>query len=642
VSKSPQYESALSHGSRGFSVSPLLPDRKTPPRDMNFKERATSEARQIDAWWGAECPTANVGVYCGRYGQEALAVVDIDVRPGKDGWETIKALEAAGSDCPDTYQVDTPSGGRHAYYTVPRPLRGGVEKLGPGVDLKSHGGYVVGAGSVIGDKTYTVADDRPPVAAPQWIIDRCGFADDRVLQQAQAQILGDETTATIERASRYLLNDAPLAIEGQGGDAQTYRVSCRLKDFGLSENAALDAMAQHWNDRCSPPWGVDDLAAKVKHAFRYGFEQPGAADPAKAFGPVAENSDTTPTKPRFKVRRAGDVKPQLDGIWLVNKLIPENAIAALASVPNRMKTFIAVDLLMSCARGCLFADRETEKRANFYFDADGDITNRVAGYLKANNLDSSDLPFHFVVDAIDLFGSGDVSHVVDALNTLTQQSGLKPGMACFDTLQGVFGGGDENSNKDINNLLGKFRQIKDQTGYTILFLHHLGKDATRGMRGHSGLEGKVDTVLLLDDKGIMTVHKQRSGAKGDQFGFELQEIVLGQDSKGREVTTCVVRSLSAAAKKAFTRKAPKPGTVNDKALKVLASLIAGATDGNKDLDTFSRGYRVDVWRHEFISAHYLTKGMTHKSGDQAFDRAQLALLADGNITQEDGYAAPVE
>lgn len=71
----------------------------------------------------------------------------------------------------------------------------------------------------------------------------------------------------LDRARSYL-KAVPPAIAGASGDAQTFRVCCRLlRHFGLSQDEALEALAE-WNSTCRPPWSARDLAVKVRSARR--------------------------------------------------------------------------------------------------------------------------------------------------------------------------------------------------------------------------------------------------------------------------------------------------------------------------------------------------------------------------------------
>ena len=65
----------------------------------------------------------------------------------------------------------TPSGGTHRYFTVPgRRCSSGntAGQLGPLVDTRGAGGYVVAAPTIIG-RPYRVIEDRRPAPLPDWL-----------------------------------------------------------------------------------------------------------------------------------------------------------------------------------------------------------------------------------------------------------------------------------------------------------------------------------------------------------------------------------------------------------------------------------------------------------------------------------------
>jgi len=111
--------------------------------------KATTEPDQIERWW-TEHPDRNIGVATGRV--SGLLVVDID--PDKGGEETLAALERKHGALPMTVQVLTGlagSGGRgrHLYFELPPvPIKSGVEVLGPGLDIRADGGYVIASPSL--------------------------------------------------------------------------------------------------------------------------------------------------------------------------------------------------------------------------------------------------------------------------------------------------------------------------------------------------------------------------------------------------------------------------------------------------------------------------------------------------------------
>ena len=93
--------------------------------------------------------------------------------------------------------------------------------------------------------------------------------------------------------------------------------------------------------------------------------------------------------------------------------------------------------------------------------------------------------------------------------------------------------------------------VREKTGACVLFVHHSGKDAAKGARGHSLLRAAVDTEIeVRADEATgartATVVKQRELAKGAAFGFRLDPIVLGQNQYDEDVTTCTVAAGAAA------------------------------------------------------------------------------------------------
>lgn len=203
---------ALATAARGWHVLPLRPGTKQPashgydrcprtgecaPRHQGWEQRATTDPVRIRAAWGTgRGASCNVGIACGPSG---LVVIDLDVPKPEDGeppaWVTetpgvrdgqdvltVLAEDATGCGLPaETYTVTSPSGGLHLYYAAPAgmALRNTEGDRGRGlgwkVDTRAHGGYVVGAGSVLergGGRAYRVLDDRAPVELPGWLAAR--------------------------------------------------------------------------------------------------------------------------------------------------------------------------------------------------------------------------------------------------------------------------------------------------------------------------------------------------------------------------------------------------------------------------------------------------------------------------------------
>ncbi|MFG2299680.1 bifunctional DNA primase/polymerase [Actinacidiphila glaucinigra] len=179
---------ALDAAEHGWHVFPLHARRKTPalhgerscPRTGNcttghrkWEQRATTDPDRIRAAWSHR--PFNVGIATGPSG---LLVVDLDVSKDNSsadapsGAATFKALcERAGHGVPDTYRVRTASGGEHLYFTTPPGVRlaNTAGTVGPLVDTRAWGGYVVAAGSETYAGRYEAVGGPVAVPLPRWL-----------------------------------------------------------------------------------------------------------------------------------------------------------------------------------------------------------------------------------------------------------------------------------------------------------------------------------------------------------------------------------------------------------------------------------------------------------------------------------------
>ena len=108
------------------------------PRTMNGLKDASADPEQAARWWSM-WPEANIGIVCGAV--SGLVVIDVD---GPDGEETLEALAAELGPLPETVEALTGKG-RHLYFAHPSvEIRPSAGVLGPGLDVRGDGGYVVG------------------------------------------------------------------------------------------------------------------------------------------------------------------------------------------------------------------------------------------------------------------------------------------------------------------------------------------------------------------------------------------------------------------------------------------------------------------------------------------------------------------
>jgi P4 family phage/plasmid primase-like protien len=149
---------ALAYAARGWPILPLhtalkdgcscrKPDCSTIGKHPRYhatdlrhglKDASTDEAL-IRRWW-SRWRHANIGIVTGK--TSGLVVIDIDPRNGGD--LTAEDLETEHGKFPETVENLTGGGGRQLFYQHPGgDRRVSAHTLGPGVDIKADGGYVV-------------------------------------------------------------------------------------------------------------------------------------------------------------------------------------------------------------------------------------------------------------------------------------------------------------------------------------------------------------------------------------------------------------------------------------------------------------------------------------------------------------------
>jgi hypothetical protein len=159
----------------GFKVLPLASMTKLPVL-KEWQRIASDDLEQITQW-ASERPNANIGIATGD--ASGVDVIDLDVKDGRNGIDTLNALARQGKVLPPSPIALTPTGGRHLYFRRTPGLKNvaGVTAagrgLGVGIDVRAAGGFVVAPPSVVPHGAYRwlippMTPDFPRL--PQWAV----------------------------------------------------------------------------------------------------------------------------------------------------------------------------------------------------------------------------------------------------------------------------------------------------------------------------------------------------------------------------------------------------------------------------------------------------------------------------------------
>ncbi len=289
-----------------------------------------------------------------------------------------------------------------------------------------------------------------------------------------------------------------------------------------------------------------------------GAPEPASTDPA-ASGQTAQPEGSAsaatgtygpyPTKaPRlFKLlsfEELSDIQAPRD---LVQGLLPGGGAFVFYGDSNTGKSFFMLDLCSCVATGRKFRGCEVDQGAVVYIALEGmfGMKKRVEALKREGRL-TPGTPFFLCFSPVNLLDPTHVAELVETVREAAARAGTTCRLVVIDTMSRAMAGGNENSSEDMTRAIATIDQVKDQTGASVGIVHHSGKDAGKGSRGHSSLRGAVDAELEIiqkkDEKiSIVRVKKLRDLGDGPPMPFSLKPVHVGIDDRGNPVFSCVVQ-----------------------------------------------------------------------------------------------------
>ncbi|WP_240523418.1 AAA family ATPase [Polaromonas sp. AER18D-145] len=251
---------------------------------------------------------------------------------------------------------------------------------------------------------------------------------------------------------------------------------------------------------------------------------------------VLLSSEPPKPEPRYKLLGSADLHALPPLAWRVRGVLPAEGLAALYGPSASGKSFLGFDAAAAIAEGRRWFDCRVEAAPVVYAALEGEagFKLRVAAW-EAHTGRALPAGLSMVLQSFKLTEPQDVQDLAAV---------VPAGAVVFlDTLNRAAPTADENSSKDMGEILSAAKELQSLTGGLVVLIHHTGKDATKGLRGHSSLFAAMDAAIEVSrdgDRREWRVAKSKDGQDGDAHPFKLQIEMLGADDYGDAITSCAV------------------------------------------------------------------------------------------------------
>jgi hypothetical protein len=362
-----------------------------------------------------------------------------------------------------------------------------------------------------------------------------------------------------------------------------------------NENASVGAEALKTNNRSVTLAQDNDLRKKVKNMLLASLDVEAAALGEVEAQPNKTHSENLlregvpnaliepPEIPvasalRYKLLTDDDLRKLPAVQWRIKNVLPSQGTAVVFGPSGSGKSFLVLDMLQSLALGREWFGRKVRRCTVTYVVLEGEagLSGRVDAYRARHGPTSSNI--RYLVQPFRLLEADHINELALAI----KEAGTGD-VVVLDTLSRATPGSDENDSKAMGLIVAASKVLQDLTGGLVLLVHHTGKDASKGMRGHSSLHAALDCAIEVrrnGDQREWLIAKSKDGEDGAVHPFKLDVVFLGVDGDGDDITSCVIDTNQSA--QAIAKKMPTLGSNQTIALKALQEPLGKSVDVDKD------------------------------------------------------------
>jgi hypothetical protein len=439
----------LQSGKPVFPVNRL--DKKPYVQWKEFQSRLPSP-EQVRTWWKL-WPQASIGMATGRL--SGLLIVDTDSA------ESTRRFETEFPEACATLQAGT-SRGKHSYFTFEDGIRNDAGLvLGPGIDIRGEGGFVIVPPSVHARGTvYKWLNKNKPSHLPETL---------RIRLLVKSEERKMPAPAVNGRIPDHQRNVTLTSFAGS------------MHRRGMSEASILVALLEENGNRCDPPLDEDEVARIANSVARY---------------PAQEEIEKFDSAPRTESVRNG-ISPQTWGEFIntdfgglpytVRDILMDQGLAVIHGRGKQQKSTLVIHLLRAIATGRPFLEKETTRKGVLYLNYEMGFD-----YLQKLLRAGGDPP----PNALVLNRPEPVLQLETVDKLFTDL--IPGGVMVIDSFRGAFRlqGDAENSAGGAGRILRHLQDIALKHKGLIIVIHH--RNRNQGRDGTDAISGTSDWIAAPD------------------------------------------------------------------------------------------------------------------------------------------------
>lgn len=455
---------ALAYARMGWRIFRVMPREKRPYSGSRGVHDATTDEATIRQWW-TETPDANIGLACGH----GLLAIDIDISKGKPGEDSFERLKTDHG-LPDTVMSITGTGGAHYLYRVPAGVRvpNSVQRtLGPGLDVRGDGGYIVVEPSI-----------HPNGNGYTWEASSDPF-DGVKVADAPASLV--ELVCRPRREPKPAAGPATNKIQEGGRNDTLARFAGLARGAGLDMSATADLVHYVNEHHMAQPLESQELDSTILHSARgWQSEAPDTGALETVTGSQALEHEPEPRE------------------WLIEDWIPISQTTALYADGGTGKSLLAQQLMHAVTCGETWCGLDISRHGPtlgiFCEDEQAELTRRTHSIVAscagvATNIEQMHMVSRVGHDNLLMTFDRDVgTRTAFWWQLRATMERIRPALLIVDTAADTFGG-NEISRPQVRQFIQQcLTSLAIEFRCAVLLLAH---PSTAGMRAGTGDGGST-------------------------------------------------------------------------------------------------------------------------------------------------------